>query len=85
MEQPAFKVEDLSPEGQQTFRIYSILDRLLSKVAGLDANDALLFVEARQWLQFQAKTLVTLEQQKASLTKAAHPSELKLVEDGQKL
>ena len=65
-ETKAIKIEEMSQHTQQTFRIYSIIVNLLGKVVGMDANEALLFVEARQWLKDQAQALVAREQQMAA-------------------
>lgn len=59
--QPLMKFEDMSPQGQAQLRIYSIIEKLLGKVKEMDANEAVAFVEARQWLTGQAQVLARRE------------------------
>jgi hypothetical protein len=59
--QGLMKFEDMTPEGQGLLRVYSIIEKLLGKVVNMDANEAVAFVEARQWLTHQAQVLARRE------------------------
>ena len=90
-QQPLMKFEEMTPEGQGLIRMYSVIDRLLSKLVNMDANDATDFVAVRQWLTGQAQFIARRERAildskpKAAVEAPTPPSpELVLVEGDKK-
>jgi hypothetical protein len=75
-EQPVFTVENMTQEGKNLFGVLNALDHLLGKVTGLDANEAMMFAEVKQWLQMQGKMLFASEQRKATFKAAPPPPAL---------